>query len=82
MTRRSTARWATGLAMTGVIGLAAPATAAEPGPSPNASCVGTTFERQATGEPGAIARRIAEIKGFIDVPFGVVIGDFARWDEC
>lgn len=73
---------AAGLAVVGSIGLAAPAVAAEHTPSPNASCVGQVFQPQATGDPGAIARRIAEIKSFIPVSFGVVIGDFARWENC
>ena len=74
--------WAAGLAVIGSLGLAAPASAVESKVNPNASCVGTTFVPQAVGDPGAIARRIAEIKGFIDVSFGAVIGDFARWEEC
>ncbi|RXZ45180.1 hypothetical protein [Agromyces binzhouensis] len=69
------------LAAIGALGLATPAIAAEPKVNPHASCVGLTFVPQAVGEPGAIAHRIAEIKGFIDIPFGVVIGDFARWDQ-
>lgn len=61
------------------LALAAPASAT---PSPNASCVGRVFQPQAVGEPGAVADRIAEIKGFIDISFGAVIGDFARWPDC
>lgn len=73
---------AAGLAVIGSIGLAAPASAVESKVNPNASCVGQTFVPQAVGEPGAIAARIAEIKSFIPVSFGVVIGDFARWEDC
>lgn len=73
---------AAGLAVVGSIGLAAPASAAESKVNPHASCVGQTFVPQAVGEPGAIAARIAEIKSFIPVSFGVVIGDFARWEDC
>lgn len=51
-------------------------------PAARASCVGQIFQPQAVSSPGAIARRIAEIQGFIDVPFGTVIGDLARWDDC
>lgn len=41
--------------------------AAEPrgGPSKHASCVGQIFVPQATGEPGAVAARIAEIREFL-----------------
>lgn len=73
---------AAAFAVAGSLGFAAPASAAEPRVDPHASCVGTTFVPQAVGEPGAIAARIAEIKGFIDVSFGAIIGDFARWEEC
>lgn len=82
MRSRSIALCAAGLAVIGSLGLAAPASAAESNVDPNASCVGTTFVPQAVGDPGAIARRIAEIKSFIPVSFGVVIGDFARWEDC
>ncbi|KRF00667.1 hypothetical protein ASG88_09410 [Nocardioides sp. Soil777] len=74
-----------GLATAAALGAAAPASA-EPRPEvtdPNASCVGQVFAPQAVHlEPGAIAARIAEIKGFIPVSFGAVIGDFARWPDC
>lgn len=73
---------AAGLAVIGSVGLAAPASAVESKVNPNASCVGQVFVPQAVGEPGAIAARIAEIKSFIPVSFGVVIGDFARWEDC
>lgn len=82
MRSRSIVLWAAGLAVIGSLGLAAPASAVESQVNPNASCVGTTFVPQAVGEPGAIARRIAEIKSFIPVSFGAVIGDFARWEDC
>lgn len=52
------------------VGLAGPASAT---PSPRASCVGQVFVPQATGDRQAIALRIAEIKGFIDVPWGEVV---------
>ncbi|WP_430647301.1 hypothetical protein [Agromyces sp. GXS1127] len=77
MRTRSIALWATGLAVIGTIGLAAPATAAESGPSPNASCVGQIFVPQATGDPGAIAMRIAEIRGFAGTGFGPAIAGLA-----
>ena len=73
---------AAALAVIGSLGLAAPASAAPTAVGPNASCVGQVFVPQAVGEPGAIARRIAEIKSFIPVSFGAVIGDFARWEDC
>ncbi|MGR0319017.1 hypothetical protein [Agromyces sp. ZXT2-3] len=74
---------AAGLAVVGSIGLAAPATAAERGPSPNASCVGQVFQPQAVGEPGAIAARVAEIKGFGVGSFGSIIGGwFVHWEDC
>ena len=82
MHARTIALSAAGLAVLGTLGLAAPASAAPPAVSPNASCVGQTFVPQAVGEPGAIAARIAEIKSFIPVSFGAVIGDFARWEDC
>ena len=37
--------------------------------------VGQVFVPQATGDPRAIALRIAEIKGFIDIPWGQVVSD-------
>ncbi|KGN40362.1 hypothetical protein N801_14520 [Knoellia aerolata DSM 18566] len=68
------------LTAAGAVGLASPAAA---GPSPHASCVGQVFVPQATGDPRAIAVRIAEIKGFIDVPWGQVVSDLlAHWDGC
>ena len=73
---------AAGLAVVGSIGLAAPAVAADHGPNPNASCVGQVFQPQATGDPGAIARRIAEIKSWDVGKFGWIISDFARWEDC
>jgi hypothetical protein len=73
---------AAGLAVIGSVGLAAPASAVEVGVSPNASCVGQVFVPQATGDPGAIADRIAEIKGFGFGKFGWIISDFARWEDC
>lgn len=66
---------AAAIAVAGSIALATPASAAASGPSANASCVGQVFVPQATGDPGTIARRIAEIKGFIDVPWGQVVSD-------
>ena len=72
-----------GLAVIGSIGLAAPASAVEPNVSPNASCVGQVFVPQATGEPKAIALRIAEIKGFGFGSFGSIIGgSFAHLEDC
>lgn len=82
MRRRTIALSAAGLAVIGSLAFAVPASASEPAVSPNASCVGTTFVPQAVGDPGAVARRIAEIKSFIPVSFGAVIGDFARWEDC
>ncbi|GGI46195.1 hypothetical protein BCL57_001358 [Agromyces flavus] len=82
MHARTIALSAAGLALAGTLGLATPATAAPNPVSPHASCVGQTFVPQAVGEPGAIAARIAEIKSFIPVSFGAVIGDFARWEDC
>ncbi len=73
---------AAALAVIGSIGLAAPASAAESTVNPNASCVGQVFVPQAVGDPGAIARRIAEIKGFGFGSFGSIIGGFARWEDC
>jgi hypothetical protein len=74
---------AAGLAVIGSIGLAAPAVAAEHGPNPNASCVGQVFVPQATGEPKAIALRIAEIKSFGFGSFGSIIGgSFAHLEDC
>lgn len=82
MRSRSIVLGAAGLAVVGSLGLATPASAVESHANPDASCVGTTFVPQAVGEPGAIAARIAEIKSFIPVSFGAVIGDFARWEDC
>lgn len=74
---------AAGLAVIGSIGLAAPAVAAESGPSQNASCVGEVFVPQATGDPGAIAARVAEIKGYGFGSFGSIIGGwFVHLDDC
>ncbi|MDT0212421.1 hypothetical protein Q9R29_00860 [Rothia sp. ARF10] len=74
---------AAALAVAGAVTLAPMASAAPDGPSGHASCVGVIFVPQATGDPGAIARRIAEIKGFIDVPWGQVVSPLlARWDGC
>lgn len=73
---------AAGLVVAASVGFAAPASAVESRVNPHASCVGQTFVSQAVGEPGAIAARIAEIKSFIPVSFGAVIGDFARWEDC
>ncbi|KGN31740.1 hypothetical protein N802_03400 [Knoellia sinensis KCTC 19936] len=72
MRRSSRVAAVAALAITGTVVLATPAAA---GPSPRASCVGQVFVPQATGDPGAIARRIAEIKGFIDIPWGQVVSD-------
>lgn len=53
------------------------------GPSSHASCVAQVFVPQATGDPQAIAVRIAEIKGFIVVPWGQVVEELlAHWDGC
>ncbi|MFC5788440.1 hypothetical protein EDM22_03135 [Agromyces tardus] len=73
---------AAALAVIGSIGLAAPASAAESTVNPTASCVGQVFVPQAVGDPGAIARRIAEIKSWDIAKFGWIIGDFARWEDC
>jgi hypothetical protein len=74
---------AAGLAVIGSIGLAAPASAVEAGVSPNASCVGQVFVPQATGDPGAIAARVAEIKGYGFGSFGSIIGGwFVHLDDC
>lgn len=73
------------LAAAGVIVVATPASAAPvpTGPSTKASCVAQVFVPQATGDPQAIAIRIAEIKGFIDVPWGQVVEELlAHWDGC
>ncbi|MEI5585398.1 MULTISPECIES: hypothetical protein [unclassified Agromyces] len=82
MRRRTIALSGAGLAVIASLGLTAPASAAEPAANPNASCVGQTFVPQATGDPGAIAERIAEIKGFGFGSFGSIISDFARWEDC
>jgi len=66
---------AVALAVGGTVALASPASAAPGGPSSHASCVGQVFVPQATGDPQAIAVRIAEIKGFIDIPWGQVVSD-------
>lgn len=74
---------AAALTVAGSIALASPASAAVAGPSENASCVGIVFVPQATGDPGAIARRIAEIKPWSDLPWGQVVSDLlAHWDGC
>jgi hypothetical protein len=74
---------AAGLAVVGSLGLAAPASATESRVNPNASCVGQVFVPQAVGEPGAIAARVAEIKGFGFGSFGSIIGgSFAHWEDC
>jgi hypothetical protein len=74
---------AAGLALAGSIALAAPASAVESKVSPNASCVGQVFVPQAVGEPGAIAARVAEIKGYGFGSFGSIIGgSFAHWEDC
>lgn len=80
MRRAPTALAVAGLAATAVVATPPAASAA---PSPNASCAGQTIAPQSreTG-PGAVADRIAEIKGFAGVSFGVVISDFARWEDC
>jgi hypothetical protein len=44
-------------------------------PSSNASCVGQVFVPQATGDPGAIADRIAFIKEFILPDLGINFGE-------
>ncbi|QIK66373.1 hypothetical protein G7072_08380 [Nocardioides sp. HDW12B] len=74
--------------LAGSVALAAPASAAPTGPavqsrvSDSASCVGKVFVPQALDDPGTVARRIAEIKGFIDVPFGTPISGLARTTDC
>lgn len=71
--------------LVGSVALAAPASAGpavESRVSDSASCVGRVFVPQALGDPGAVARRIAEIKGFIDVPFGTPISGLARTTDC
>jgi hypothetical protein len=77
---------ATALVIVGTVALAAPATAAAHGPNENSSCIGRTFAPQATGEPRAIADRIAFIKENLLLEgesFGNVIGGwFAHSDEC
>jgi hypothetical protein len=74
---------AAGIALVGSIALAAPASAAESKVSPKASCVGQVFVPQAVGEPGAIAARVAEIKGYGFGSFGSIIGgSFAHWEDC
>jgi hypothetical protein len=74
---------AAGLAVASSIGLATPAWAVESKVSPNASCVGQVFVPQAVGEPGAIAARVAEIKGYGFGSFGSIIGgSFAHWEDC
>lgn len=70
MRRASTSMAVVALAAAATVGLAGPAAAS---PSPQANCVGQVFVPQATGDPQAIALRIAEIKGFIDVPWGEVV---------
>lgn len=76
---------AVALAVAGIMIGAVPASA-EPvsaGPSTRASCVAQVFVPQAIGDPQAIALRIAEIKGFIDVPWGQVVEELlAHWDGC
>ena len=44
-------------------------------PASNASCVGQVFVPQATGDPGAIADRIAFIKEFILPDLGINFGE-------
>jgi hypothetical protein len=81
--RRTILAAAAGVALVGSIGLAAPASAVEPKVNPNASCVGQVFVPQAVGEPGAIAARVAEIKGYGFGSFGSIIGgSFAHWEDC
>ena len=64
----------------GSVALAPPASA---GPSPNSSCVAAIFVPQATGEPRAVALRIAEVKPYSDEPWGQVVSDLlAHWDGC
>ncbi|CAN7237148.1 hypothetical protein [Knoellia sp. LjRoot47] len=63
------------LAVAGTVAVASPASVAPAGPSGKASCVGQIFVPQATGDPQAIALRIADIKGFIDMPWGQVVSD-------
>ena len=73
------------LAAAGSMIVATPASAAtaSAGPSTNASCVAQVFVPQATGDPQAIAVRIAEIRGFIVVPWGQVVEELlAHWDGC
>ena len=78
----------TGCALVG--GTAVSAHAAPPGGAPpvSASCVGQIFVPQATGEPGTVARRIAEIKEFLPLievkNFGEPISGLARTpkDDC
>ncbi|WP_404386560.1 hypothetical protein LL946_08300 [Knoellia locipacati] len=78
---------AAALAVAGSVALASPASAAAPtaaaGPSENASCVGIVFVPQATGDPRAIALRIAEIKPWSELPWGQVVSHLlAHWDGC
>ncbi len=79
---------ATALAALAAVALAGPVGAAPSPQAPNdhASCVGRTFVPQATGDPGAIADRIAFIKeNFLldGESFGNVIGGwFAHSDDC
>ena len=79
---------ATTLAALAAISLAGPTVAAPSPHAPNhhASCIGRTFVPQATGDPGAIADRIAFIKANFLVEgesFGNVIGGwFAHSDDC
>lgn len=83
MRSRSIVLWAVGLAVVGSLGVAAPASAVEAEVNPNASCVGQVFVPQAVGEPGAIAARVAEIKGFGFGSFGSIIGGwFAHSEDC
>lgn len=72
MRRTLTSAAVAALTVAAAVAVAAPASAT---PSPNASCVGQVFVPQATGDPQAIALRIAEIKGFIDIPWGQVVSD-------
>ena len=81
--RKTVLAAAAAVALVGSIALASPASAAESKVNPHASCVGQVFVPQAVGEPGAIAARVAEIKGFGFGSFGSIIGgDFAHWDDC
>ncbi|GGB78387.1 hypothetical protein N798_03080 [Knoellia flava TL1] len=74
---------AAALAVAGAVALASPASAAPNGPSDHASCVGQVFVPQATGDPRAIALRIAEIKPWSEDPWGQVVSDLlAHWDGC